>query len=120
MNVNFWESFFGVNINNDQRFINQLKRIFPVQNQMWGIKEPVWVDTNDAWKLFVEIPELRAVIDKRASMMSSNRPCLVDRDGNEVENHWFLDLIAKPNPTQSWSDVVYSISVQDSLYSNVF
>jgi len=120
MNVNFWESFFGVTIGENDRFVDQFKRMLPIQNQVWGIKEAVWIDTNDAWKLFVEIPELRSVIDKRASMMASNRPCLVDENGDEVENHWIYDLIAKPNPTQSWSDVVYSISVQDSLYSNVF
>ena len=47
MNVNFWESFFGVNINDDSRFIDNIKRIFPVQNQIWGVKEAVWIDTND-------------------------------------------------------------------------
>lgn len=120
MNVNFWESFFGVSINDDARFIDNIKRMFPVQNQIWGKKEAVWIDTNDAWKLYLEIPELRSVIEKRASMMSSNKPCLVDANGDEVTNHWFLDVINKPNPTQSWSDVVFSIAVQDSLYSNVF
>jgi HK97 family phage portal protein len=120
MNQNFWESFFGVDINNNNRFIDQMQRMFPIQNQIWGVKEAVWIDTNDAWKLYLEIPELRSVIEKRASMMASNKPCLIDKNGDKIENHWFLDLINKPNPTQSWSDVVYSIAVQDSLYSNVF
>lgn len=92
----------------------------PHYNQLWGKKEAVWVDTNDAWKLFIEIPELRAVINKRASMMSSNVPCLYDANGDKVENHWLLDLIDKPNAMQSWTDVVYTMSVQDALYSNVF
>jgi hypothetical protein len=52
-------------------------------------------------------------------MMSSNVPKLYDSKGNLVENHWLLDLIEHPNAVQSWSDVVYSISVQDGLYSNV-
>jgi hypothetical protein len=120
MNVNFWEAFFGVNIDTNDRFIQQMKRMFPTQNQLWGVKRPVWVDTNDAWKLFLEIPELRAVIEKRASMMASNKPILVDADGAEVTGHWMNELIANPNPTQSWSDVVFSIAVQDALYSNVF
>lgn len=118
---NFWNSFFGIELNTDDRFIKQLNRLFPVlQSEIWGVKQPVWVDTNDLWKLFIEIPELRAVIDKRASMMSSNKPCLVDKDGKEVTNHWFNDVLNKPNGTQSWSDFVYSISVQDAIYSNTF
>ena len=89
-------------------------------NQIWGKKEAVWIDTNNAWRLFVEIPELRAVIDKRASMMSSNKPILYTTDGEQVENHWLLDLFKNPNAVQSWADIVYTLSVQDALYSNAF
>ena len=78
MNFNFWENFFGVNITSldSGRYIDQMKRLFPTQSQIWGKKDAVWVDTTDIWKLFIEIPELRAVINKRASMMASNKPCL--------------------------------------------
>lgn len=120
MNLNFFDAFFGFNDNANNRIINDMNRIFPFVNQIWGVKEAVWIDTNDWWKLYLEIPELRMVIDRRASMMSSNKPCLVDADGNEVTNHWFNDVLKKPNPVQSWSDLVYSLSVQDALYSNSF
>jgi hypothetical protein len=118
--INFWDAFFGVNANRENRYINQMRRLFPTANQLWGVKTAVWIDTQNAWELFMTIPELRAVIDKRASMMSSNKPVMVDRDGNKVTNHWLLDLIQKPNPMQSWADVVYSLSVNDALYSNSF
>jgi hypothetical protein len=87
---------------------------------LWGVKTAVWIDTQNAWELFMSIPELRAVIDKRASMMSAGKPVMVDKNGALVQNHWLLDLIAKPNPMQSWADVVYSLSVNDALYSNAF
>jgi HK97 family phage portal protein len=121
MNFNFWENFFGVNITStgSNRYIDQMQRMFPMQSQIWGKKEAVWVDTQDIWRLFIEIPELRSVINKRASMMASNKPCLYKNDV-EVESHWLLDLIKKPNAVQSWSDVVYTMSVQDALYSNTF
>ena len=121
MNLNFWENFFGVNITSldSGRYIDQMRRLFPAQSQIWGKKDAVWVDTQDIWKLFIEIPELRAVINKRASMMASNKPCLY-KDDKEVESHWLLELINKPNAIQSWSDVVYTMSVQDALYSNTF
>jgi hypothetical protein len=120
MELNFWESFFGVDPTRQDRYINQWNRIFPVSNQLWGVKNAVWIDTNNAWQHFLDIPELRAVIDKRASMMSSNVPILYDKDGNVVEQHWFLDMVNSPNPVQSWADVVYSLSVNDALYSNAF
>jgi hypothetical protein len=120
MNVNFFDAFFGLGNSSDNRIIDDMNRIFPFVNQIWGVKEAVWIDTNDWWKLYLEIPELRMVIDRRASMMSSNKPLLVDADGNEVTNHWFNDVLNKPNPVQSWSDLVYSLSVQDALYSNSF
>ena len=121
MEFNFLNNLLGLNQNSQlNRFINQVSGRLPYASQVWGKKEAVWVDTNDSWKLFIEIPELRAVIDKRASMMSSNHPCLYDMNGDKVENHWVMDLIKNPNATQSWSDVVYSLSVQDALYSNSF
>ena len=121
MEFNFLNNLLGLNQNSQlNRFINEVSGRLPYASQIWGRKEAVWVDTNDSWKLFIEIPELRAVIDKRASMMSSNHPCLYDMNGDKVESHWVMDLIKNPNATQSWSDVVYSLSVQDALYSNSF
>lgn len=112
-------SAFVDNYANTDRFSQLTRQIFPPAVQIWGKKEAVWLDTGDAWRLFIDIPELRAVVNKRATMMSTNKPILHDKDGNVVENHWLNDLIKKPNAVQSWSDVVYSMSVQDALYSNV-
>ena len=120
MNGNFLTNLFKNGNEYTNRFINQVTGRMPYANQVWGKKEAVWVDTNDAWRLFIEIPELRAIIDKRAEMMSTNKPCLYDMNGDKVESHWLLDLFANPNAMQSWSDVVYSLSVQDALYSNAF
>jgi hypothetical protein len=54
-------------------------------------------------------------------MMSLNVPILIrESDGEIITDHWLNDLIKKPNPTQSWADVVYSLSVNDALFSNSF
>lgn len=118
MAFNFLSAFVD-NYANTDRYRNLTRQIFPPAVQIWGKKEAVWLDTGDAWRLFIDIPELRSVINKRATMMSSNVPTLFDKDGNLVTDHWINDLITKPNGVQSWSDVVYSMSVQDALYSNV-
>ena len=120
MDLNLWENFFGITFNRQNRFINQANQLMPYSNQIWGVKKAVWIDTNNAWEWFMTIPELRAVIDKRASMMSSNEVRMYDANGEEITEHWFLDLVKHPNPVQSWSDVVYSLSVNDALYSNAF
>lgn len=119
VNINFWEAFFGVTYEDSGRFYDKIKRVLP-DVQVWGQKSAVWVDTDEAYKLFIEIAELRAVIDKRATMQASAIPYLYDKNGNEVTNHWLNDLIKKPNPVQTWGDFVYSLSVQDALYSQVF
>jgi len=120
MDLNLWENFFGITFNRQNRFINQANQLMPYSNQIWGVKKAVWIDTNNAWEWFMTIPELRAVIDKRASMMASNEVKMYDANGEEITEHWFLDLVKHPNPVQSWSDVVYSLSVNDALYSNAF
>jgi hypothetical protein len=101
------------------RFINQFS-LFPNYSRIWGQKTAVWIDTEEAFRHYVEIPELRAVIDKRASMMSSAIPVLFDANGERVDSHWVLDLVKNPNPTQSWEDVIYSLSVNDALWSSSF
>ena len=114
---NFWEAFFGPNQNVLPRYIQNYDTY---SNRVFGQKTAIWIDTVESFKHYVEIPELRAVVNKRASMMASNIPCLYDKNGEKVESHWLLDLIREPNPKQSWNDLVYSLSVNDSLYSNTF
>lgn len=117
MAFNLWTSLFGWSSGKTDKFMEFLNK---KQSQFWGNTKPQWIDTSKPYDLYITIPELRTVINKRALMMSSSIPLLLDSDGNEVENHWVLDLIKKPNPTQSWSDVIYSLSVNDGLFNNSF
>jgi hypothetical protein len=120
-NWNFLESFFGGNVfPTNGRYIDAFTQQYPVENQIWGVKQAIWIDTNNAYEHYLTIPELRAVVDKRASMMSTGIPCLYDMNGEKVEKHWIYELINNPNPMQSWSDVIYCLSVNDALYSNAF
>ena len=117
MNNNFWTSVFGATSGKND---NLLKMIQRTTNQFWGNTKAQWVDTDNPYNLYITIPELRAVINKRAIMMSSGKPVLCDEEGNIIESHWMLDLINNPNPTQSWSDVIYSLAVNDGLFNNSF
>jgi hypothetical protein len=121
-NLSFWNAFFGNEIKKPIRHISDLfDRSKNYQHDFYGKKSAVWIDTSKPFQNYVEIPELRTVIDKKAQMISNGTPRLIKvSDGTEVEQHWVLDLIKNPNPMQSWSDVMYSISVNDSLYSSAF
>lgn len=117
MENNFWTNVFGWTSGKTDKFMQYINGI---NSEFWGKKDPTWVDTDKPYELYIKIPELRTVINKRAIMMSSGKPYLCDSEGNLIENHWVLDLIAKPNPTQSWSDVMYSLAVNDGLFNNSF
>ncbi len=117
MQNNFWTNIFGWTSGKNDNLIKMLTR---QTNQFWGNTKPTWIDTDKPYDLYIQIPELRTVINKRAIMMSSGTPVLCDLDGNPVEQHWAVDLINKPNPTQSWSDVIFSLSVNDGLFNNSF
>ena len=118
MDNNFWTSVLGFSSGKTDK-LNEY--INGTSNQFWGKKDAVWVDTNKPFNLYTTIPELRTIINKRALMISGSVPILVDDKGNKVEDHkWINKLIAKPNPTQSWSDVIYSLAVNDGLFNNSF
>ena len=117
MQNNFWTNIFGMTSGKNDNLIKMLTR---QTNQFWGNTKPTWIDTDKPYELYIQIPELRTVINKRAIMMSSGVPKLCDMDGNPVESHWAINLINNPNPTQSWSDVIFSLSVNDGLFNNSF
>jgi hypothetical protein len=121
-NLSFWNAFFGTEIKKPIRNISDIfDRSRNYQHDFYGKKTAVWIDTSKPFQNYIEIPELRTVIDKKAQMISNGTPRLIrESDGTEVEQHWAIDLIKNPNPMQSWNDVMYSISVNDSLYSSAF
>lgn len=118
----FWSSFFGWDNSRTNRWIDDYRFNWNgLQNRIWGVKQPVWIDTSKAYEHYLQIPELRTVINKRASMMAGGVPYLEDLEGNVVDSHpWVFELLNNPNPTQSWSDVIFTLSVNDALYSNSF
>jgi hypothetical protein len=121
-NPSLWRAFFGTELfTNSGRYINEWRNLWnPYQNRVWGQKQAVWIDTTFAYQHYIEIPELRTVIDRRASMMSGAVPVLINEQGEIITDHWLNELIKKPNPSQSWADVIYSLSVNDALWSSAF
>jgi hypothetical protein len=124
MNINFWDAFFGSYDNDSKRYIDQFSPNINsgnrYVNEYFGKKKAVWIDTSKAFQHYIEIPELRTVVNRKAKMISSGIPKLYNDKDEIVENHWVLDLIKNPNPTQCWDEVIYSMAVNDALYSTAF
>jgi hypothetical protein len=124
MNLNFWDAFFGRYENTSKRYIDQFAPNTSSGNryinEYFGKKKAVWIDTSKAFQHYIEIPELRTVVNKKAKMISSGIPKLLNDKGEEVTEHWILELIKNPNPTQCWDEVIYSMAVNDALYSTSF
>jgi hypothetical protein len=124
MNFNFWDAFFGRFENNSKRYIDQFSGSQQPGsrnvNEYFGKKKAVWIDTSKAFQLYIDIPELRTIVNRKAKMISSGIPKLYNDKDEIVENHWVLDLIKNPNPTQCWDEVIYSMAVNDALYSTSF
>jgi len=120
MNINFWDAFFGEQQRLNKRFINNFSDRTLINqrvNDYFGQKKPIWIDTSKAFEHYINIPELRTIINRKAKMISGAKPVLKNDNDEIVDNHWVYNLIKNPNPTQSWNEVIYSISVNDSLYS---
>lgn len=118
MDSNFWTDILGFSSGKTDKFMEYINNR---STDFWGKSDPVWVDTNKPYDLYIKIPELRTIINKRALMISSAIPKLINENGETVDNHkWVNDLISKPNPTQSWADVIYSLAVNDGLFNNSF
>ena len=110
--LSFWNAFFGTELNKPVRNISDL---FDTsrnhQHDFYGKKQAVWIDTSKPFQNYIEIPELRTVIDKKAQMISNGTPRLIrEADGTEVEKHWMIDLIKNPNVNEDVQILLDEIS----------
>jgi HK97 family phage portal protein len=89
-------------------------------SQLIGQNQPIWINTNDYWKLYQTIPELQAVINRYAKMVASANPIVCDEHGDEIEQneHWIFDLIDKPNAMQSWGKMIEMVAINKCVTAN--
>ena len=91
------------------------------RNRITGQKQAIWIDVADAWKVYCTIPQLNAVINKKAEMLSNVNLQLIDNDGNEVEMEKDLErFLEQPNPLQTFKEWISQLSIYEDLYANGF
>jgi hypothetical protein len=85
-----------------------------------GTTVPIWINTSNYWNHYRSIPELNAVINRRAKMVASANPIVCDKDGNRIDpnGHWIFELINKPNAVQSWGKMMEFIEINKCVTSN--
>ena len=88
-------------------------------NYLLGSKTPIWIDTNNLGSIYETIPEVRLVIDNKATLFSNMVIKCVDADGEEVE-HQVLELLTNPNPLQTQNEFLSQYMVNKSIYGNSF
>jgi len=93
--------------------------------QSIGDVSPSWVNTTDYWSLYGRIPELQAVINRRAKMVASAKPYLCDIDGNKIlmsdlpsEYKWLANILERPSPMLSWGKTMEMLEINKCVTGN--
>jgi phage portal protein BeeE len=89
-------------------------------SQVVGQKGPVWISTDEPFELYNTIPQLKAVIDRKASMFCNMEIYLVDAKGNRKEDKDLQKLIQNPNPIQTMNGFLKEFKIQEQVYGNQF
>lgn len=88
-------------------------------NLLSAQKQEISIDGNES-EIYKTTPHLRAVIYRRAQMLSNGKFKHMDKNGNEIENSPFVARLNAPNPIQSGKGWLIQQDIQKSLYANNF
>jgi HK97 family phage portal protein len=91
------------------------------QTYLLGQKGPVWINYLEPYEEYNSIPQLKLVIDKKASMFSNMQLKLVDKiTKEEIIDHELHALLNNPNPLQSQNAFLKEFKMQEQVYGNQF
>lgn len=80
----------------------------------------IWLKTEDKYKIYKSNPVLNAVINKKATLCSQAKFCVIDSKGNEVKNDPLLKLLENPNILQNKRTFITQWVILNSLDGGVF
>lgn len=98
----------------------------PFNNTIYGQKDvPLWIscDVHKYEQIYKDIPHLRIVIDKLASMFANANVVIKDSKGEVIDNqeeNEFYKLLQSPNPLQSREDFLMQMFIYNALYGTAF
>ena len=82
--------------------------------------QPIWIDMENLLGVYLTVPHLRAIIDKKAEMFSNAELYVVDKDGNRVDNPDVEKLLRNPNPLQNQQNYMYQWLVYYEVFAQCF
>jgi HK97 family phage portal protein len=84
-------------------------------------KSEIYVDTSlgNLHKLYLTTPELFAVIDRRANMLSNGR-WIHKKNDKVIENSDIVRKLENPNPLMNGNEFIRNISIAKDVYGNAF
>ena len=98
----------------------------PFNQSIYGQKDvPLWLDVNieKYESIYKEIPHVRIVIDKLASMFSNANVVITDLNGDAIENqdtNEYYKLLQNPNVLQSREEFLMQLFIYNALYGTAF
>jgi hypothetical protein len=110
MVIGTWNNLFNRSVRRrigDEWFYKELDSKF-----VWGGVNPLLS--------FMEVPEVNAVINKRATMFSNGKPMVVNRAGKAIPKDDFLLRLQKPNWYQSFEEFVKNTRIFRDVYGEEF
>jgi phage portal protein BeeE len=112
---NFLSNFFGNLFSRDNSgFVYR-------NNYILGRKESVILDTDKPYNIYNSIPQIRQIVDKKATMFSNMNLRLINTaTGEVVEDKDLHKLIQNPNIFQSMNKWLRNFKTQEQIYGNQF
>jgi hypothetical protein len=103
-----------------RRALNITRRPW-LQNLLMNSKSPVLVDMENLLQVYQSCPYLATVINRKADMLASGVLKVRNKKTKvEVEDHWALDFMKKPNPLQKFKEFTRQYSIYSDIYANAF
>jgi phage portal protein BeeE len=98
------------------------RQFFTHRNHLLGQQGAVWVDTDVPYKLYNELAEIKAPVDKLGNMFSNMELKYRNKTtGETTELPADLNaLFMNPNPLQSFNDFLFNYFTQKKVYGNQY
>lgn len=114
-----WGSFFG---NWWRRFLSENPPFYPAYaNFFMNNKMPVYIDMENLMIVYLSVPHLRAVIDRKAEMFKNMQIKLRNKKTGEfIEQHEILTLLKNPNPMQTQEQFLEQYCIFKDIWANAF
>lgn len=80
-----------------------------------------WADYLDGiTTVTADNPYVYRCMDLRATSVSSLKPIVFDKEGNEVPNHPLNILLDRPNPRSTWRQFMYDVQIDIAATGNAY